>query len=184
MNLIDKQLIFIDLDDTLIKTVSGCQFPVSITDMQFNIHAVEALQNLAYHNKLKAICIVSNQGGIEKGYVSKRDFEVKFEAVRSMLERSVAMMCLKPTPVYAVYCPSNDANCPDRKPNTRMLSNLQAKLADEQIIDTNLPKHTMLMIGDASGKPGDFSDSDAKTAENYGIDYLDVDDFIKAMKEV
>ena len=184
MNLLDKQLIFIDLDDTLIKTVSGCQFPVNITDMQFNIHAVEALQNLAYHNKLKAICIVSNQGGIEKGYLLESDFRVKLEAVRSMLERTVSMICLKPIAVYAVYCTSNNANCPDRKPNTRMLSNLQAKLADEQIIDTHLPKHAMLMVGDASGKPGDFSDSDAKTAENYGIDYLDVDDFIKAMKHV
>ena len=37
----------------------------------------------------------------------------------------------------------------------------------------------MLMIGDASGKPGQFSDSDKKTAENFGIDYLDVEDFCK-----
>lgn len=182
MNLLDKQLVFIDLDDTLIKTVSGCQFPVNVTDMQFNIHAVEALQKLAYHAKCKAICIVSNQGGIEKGYVSESDFEVKFESVRAMLECAIAMTVIKSVPVFAVYCKSNDANCPDRKPNTRMLSNLQAKLSDEQIIDTNLPKHAMLMIGDASGKPGDFSDSDAKTAENYGIDYLDIDDFIDIMK--
>ena len=37
------------------------------------------------------------------------------------------------------------------------------------------------MIGDASGKEGQFSDSDKKTAENFGIDYLDVEDFIKEM---
>ena len=48
----------------------------------------------------------------------------------------------------------------------------------------SLPKHNifaskdeMLMIGDASGKEGQFSDSDKKTAENFGIDYLDVEDF-------
>ena len=40
-------------------------------------------------------------------------------------------------------------------------------------------KHEMLMIGDASGKPGDFSDSDKKCAENFGIDYIDVRDFLK-----
>ena len=34
------------------------------------------------------------------------------------------------------------------------------------------------MIGDASGKEGQFSDSDKKTAENFGIDYMDVDDFV------
>ena len=39
-------------------------------------------------------------------------------------------------------------------------------------------KETMLMVGDASGKPGDFSSSDRKTAENFGIDYLDIEDFI------
>lgn len=35
-----------------------------------------------------------------------------------------------------------------------------------------------LMIGDASGKPGQFSDSDRKTAKNAGMDYLDVADFV------
>ena len=38
------------------------------------------------------------------------------------------------------------------------------------------------MIGDASGKEGQFSDSDKKTAENFGIDYLDVEDFVKGMR--
>lgn len=39
-------------------------------------------------------------------------------------------------------------------------------------------KSSMIMIGDASGKPGDFSDSDKKCAENFGIDYLDIEDFL------
>lgn len=34
------------------------------------------------------------------------------------------------------------------------------------------------MIGDASGKEGQFSDSDKKTAENFGIDYIDVNDLV------
>ena len=34
------------------------------------------------------------------------------------------------------------------------------------------------MIGDASGKDGDFSDSDKKCAENFGIEYIDVEDFL------
>ena len=37
----------------------------------------------------------------------------------------------------------------------------------------------MLMIGDASGNPGQFSDTDRKTAENFGIDYMDVYDFTR-----
>lgn len=35
-----------------------------------------------------------------------------------------------------------------------------------------------LMIGDASGLEGQFSDSDKKTAENFGIDYMDVSEFV------
>ena len=37
---------------------------------------------------------------------------------------------------------------------------------------------TIMMIGDASGKEGQFSDSDKKTAENLGCEYMDVDDFV------
>lgn len=40
-------------------------------------------------------------------------------------------------------------------------------------------KDECIMIGDASGKSGDFSDSDKKCAENFGIDYIDVRDFLE-----
>ena len=46
------------------------------------------------------------------------------------------------------------------------------------IIENGIETDKMLMIGDASGKEGQFSDSDKKTAENYCIDYIDVDDFV------
>ena len=42
-------------------------------------------------------------------------------------------------------------------------------------------KQKSLMIGDASGKEGQFSDSDKKTAEYFGIDYMDVNDFLNAL---
>jgi hypothetical protein len=48
-------------------------------------------------------------------------------------------------------------------------------------INSRFPKSKMLMIGDASGKPGQFSDSDKRTAENFGIDYMDINDFIAAV---
>ena len=40
-----------------------------------------------------------------------------------------------------------------------------------------IAKEDCLMIGDASGLEGQFSDSDLKTAENFGCDYLDVIEF-------
>lgn len=58
-----------------------------------------------------------------------------------------------------------------------MLSNL----LETFIFDDNQHIHNvnMCMIGDASGKEGQFSDSDKQTAINFGIDYYDVNDFIK-----
>lgn len=44
--------------------------------------------------------------------------------------------------------------------------------------DFDFIKQKSLMIGDASGKEGQFSDSDKKTAENFYIDYIDVNDFV------
>lgn len=40
-------------------------------------------------------------------------------------------------------------------------------------------KEEYLMIGDASGLEGQFSDSDKRTAENFSIDYMDVNEFVK-----
>ena len=37
------------------------------------------------------------------------------------------------------------------------------------------------MIGDAKGKKGQFSGSDKKTAENFGIDYINVNDFVNIL---
>ena len=65
-----------------------------------------------------------------------------------------------------------DKTNPYRKPNTAMLE----CLSKEWDVHNKLE---MIMIGDASGKPGDFSDSDKKCAENFGIDYIDVRDFLE-----
>ena len=59
-----------------------------------------------------------------------------------------------------------------------MLNPLMYKMMNRGIIGNGIETDKMLMIGDASGKEGQFSDSDKKTAENFGIDYMDVDDFV------
>lgn len=38
------------------------------------------------------------------------------------------------------------------------------------------------MVGDASGLEGQFSDSDLKTAKNFGCDYMDITEFINFLK--
>jgi len=54
------------------------------------------------------------------------------------------------------------------------INNKLLLFADSDLRD----KANMLMIGDASGKGGDFGDSDRRCAEAFGIDYLDVEAFI------
>lgn len=130
---------------------------------------------------LEAINIVTNQGGIPQ-YISERDFKSKFNSVIMFITE----YCNVPT--YGRYCDSIDKFDPRHKPNTRMLEELMMQMI--RPVYRNFPdmlnkgieeyKKSSLMIGDASGKPGDFSDSDKKTAENFGIDYIDVEDFIKS----
>ena len=74
-----------------------------------------------------------------------------------------------------MYCETNDKSDPYRKPNVGMLERLLEIYVGD---DFDYIKSVSLMIGDASGKEGQFSDSDKKTAENFGIDYMDVDDFV------
>lgn len=74
------------------------------------------------------------------------------------------------------YCGSNDRSNPMRKPNTGMLEELFDNYKTWK--DCSLEVEDCLMIGDASGLEGQFSDSDKKTAENFGIDYMDVSEFV------
>lgn len=66
-----------------------------------------------------------------------------------------------------------DKNNTYRKPNTGMLEQLYNQYRVES---TN----ECIMIGDASGKPGDFSDSDKRCASRFFIDYIDVRDFLES----
>ena len=128
-----KKMLFIDLDGTLIKTISGKTFPEDITDFRIQLSVlnkiVEKLPNL--NNRF------ANSVGSD-----------------------------------AQYCPSIDKTDLYRKPNTAMLESLFTQWDVKS-------KEECIMIGDASGKPGDFSDSDKKCAENFGIDYIDVRDFLE-----
>lgn len=172
--LVDKTVLFIDLDGTLIKTASGRTFPEDCTDF---VIRKEVLDKIARRMpNLFWVGIVTNQGGIPQ-FVSKRDFETKFECIIQfvgsyLVNRMPKFSSIKTSVIVSgLYCVSTDKDNKDRKPNIGMLEHLQEYFGEND-------KSQMIMIGDASGKPGDFSDSDKKCAENFGIDYLDVEDFL------
>ena len=158
-------IIFSDLDGTLINTISGKIFPKGVWDMKIRFEVLDTLRVL--HPQY--IFIVSNQGGIEKGYIDRYNFSVKSEYIARAISEYCDCKC------YAMYCTTNDKLDIYRKPNTGMLENLLEKYVGD---DFDYIKQKSLMIGDASGKEGQFSDSDKKTAENFCVDYMDVEDFV------
>lgn len=159
------KIIFADLDSTLIKTKSGKAFPVNILDFEPIWKVWEYLKDTLSDDDY--LLIVSNQGGISKGLVRYTYFISKFEYICNAIKEYIG----KDIVVDGVFCVSNDKSNPRRKPNTGMFEELLKRYNLE-----NIPKSQMLMIGDASGRPGDFSDSDLKASENFEIKYLDVDD--------
>ena len=159
-------IIFCDLDGTLIDTISGETFPKGIWDMKIRFEVLDTIKKL----NPQYIFIVSNQGGIENGFVNQIHFNNKLNYICSSIEEYCDCHC------DAMYCTTNDKSNPNRKPNIGMLLSFKETYFDNV---SDYVKSKALMIGDASGKPGQFSDSDKKTAENFGIDYLDVEDFCK-----
>ena len=158
-------VIFSDLDGTLINTISGETFPKGIWDMQIKFEVLDKIKEV----KPEYLLIVSNQGGIESGFVDDHDFRVKSEYITRAIREYCNCKC------YAMYCTTNNKSDSHRKPNMGMLESLLEKYVGD---DFDYIKQKSLMIGDASGKEGQFSDSDKKTAENFCIDYMDVEDFI------
>ena len=159
------KVIFADLDGTLIDTISGETFPKGIWDMKLRFDVLDAIKKL----NPEYILIASNQSGIENGFVDNYNFDVKLDYISIAICEYCNCKC------YALYCPTNDKSDQYRKPHTGMLEELLKKYVGG---DFDCMKQKSLMIGDASGKEGQFSDSDKKTAENFGIDYIDVDDFV------
>ncbi len=160
-----SKIIFSDLDCTLIETKSGNRFPINILDFRPKWKVWKYLRaNLEDGDYL---FIVSNQGGISRGLVSGAHFSSKIDYICSALKEYLKKSVI----IDNRFCTSEDKTDPYRKPNTGMFEDLvnAHKLSD-------MPKSSMLMIGDASGLPGDFSNSDRAAAENFGISYLDVDD--------
>lgn len=161
------KILFADLDDTLIKPISGKTWPQGIWDMQLKMDVLKKIKEL----EPEYVFIVTNQGGIGR-FVNEADFVKKIDYVSAAIKSYIKHPNLKD--VQSMYCDSNDKNDPYRKPNPGMI---------EYFIKTykllsNYTKDDMLMIGDASGKEGDFSNSDLLTAQNAKIQYLDVNNFL------
>lgn len=176
----NKRILLFDFDGTLIETASGNTFATDLTDMRIKMDVVNKALDLMQENGVKVFAIVSNQGGVEAGFVSGADIEAKIEYVL----RSVHDLAVKRGIRGVLYekrlCYSNDKQDPMRKPNTGMIDDILMKCKDTIMpgMDFSQLKGCSLMVGDASGLPGQFSDSDKVCAEKAGIEYMDVITFV------
>lgn len=175
-----KRILLFDFDGTLIETASGNTFATDLTDMRIKMDVVNKALDLMQENGVKVFAIVSNQGGVEAGFISGADIEAKIEYVL----RSVHDLAVKRGIRGVLYekrlCYSNDEQNPMRKPNTGMIDDILMKCKDTVMRGMNFSqlKGCSLMVGDASGLPGQFSDSDKVCAYNSGIDYMDITTFL------
>lgn len=139
------KLLITDLDGTLIETLSGDTFPKGIWDMKLKLYVFEAIKNYAPDD----ILIISNQGGIEKGFVDKEMFEYKFDYISNALEDYTDIS------VSAYYCESNNKRNVNRKPNIGMIKEYMdfiEYMNNDEDEEEKIVYDTILMIGDAPGK--------------------------------
>ena len=110
-----KRILLFDFDGTLIETASGNTFATDLTDMRIKMDVVNKALDLMQENGVKVFAIVSNQGGVEAGFVSGADIEAKIEYVL----RSVHYLAVKRGIRGVLYekrlCYSNDEQNPMRK---------------------------------------------------------------------
>lgn len=155
--------LFLDLDGTIIQTKSGKRFPKNINDWEFNANVLDRIleaMELGYR-----IYIVTNQGGIGK-FLTSSDFDEKIETI---IERIAAYCFVSPAKIKYRYCSTLGSYF--HKPNPGMAYDLA--LEDGIILSKSI------MVGDASGLPGNHSDSDQQLADNIGALYLDIETFLE-----
>ena len=81
INFETKKVLFIDLDSTLIKTISGKTFPEDITDFRVQLSVLNKIAEKMPN--LSMFFIVSNQGGLNT-LTDKRLFNYKIWAVEGI----------------------------------------------------------------------------------------------------
>ena len=133
------KVLFTDLDGTLIKTKSGKMFPLHSEDWVFIPETLKALQY--YITKDYKIVIITNQGGIESGFINEQVFINKIEKICTTLEK---ILKLKKNTISYRYCKYIESY--ERKPNPGM--------AFDVLIDEELSLEDSIMFGNTESDKG------------------------------
>jgi bifunctional polynucleotide phosphatase/kinase len=151
-----KSNVCFDLDSTIIKPLNGRTFPKNHSDWMFLYTDIP--DKLRIISKTNNIIIFSNQLGLKTD--TRRDtFKLKIEMMYKSLDIP-----------FKIFASTNRNHY--RKPCIGMWNLLDSSMTD-----------TSIYIGDAAGRPGDFSDSDKKFAENIGIPFFTPEEFFLGKNE-
>ena len=150
-----------DMDNTLIKTVSGNVFPKNVDDWQLNYGNIPAKLKSLYANGFK-IVVFTNQRGIETGKVTMNELKKKISLIHQRLEVPSQFFVATGSTEY-------------RKPRTGMWKVLEQKFNNGVVID----KNQSFYVGDAAGRPEnkfmkrkkDHSCADRLFAMNLGLSF-------------
>ena len=142
-----------DLDHTLIIPKSGKKFPIDRNDWRWWNKCIPRKLIKLYSQGYK-IVIFTNQAGIEKGKLDKREFTRKVKYIINALE----------IPIQVFVASAEDHY---RKPFTTMWDYMVKKCNNNIEIDQS----NSFYCGDAAGRTNDFSVSDRKFASNIKLTF-------------
>lgn len=161
MDLKDKRIVFVGLDDVLIKTHSNQEEPVGIWDMEFNENVLQQLKRL---NPI-AIFVVSNQPNVPSK-IHPALFQAKFVYVIAALQEFIGMTVF-PAGQFAPELPEGEA--PLAMPNPSMLETMFNEFLTTSRMEIN--REDCVVIGTGEVYEG--------AAKAFGCDYLDVAHLLK-----
>lgn len=181
-----------DLDGTIIKNISRARnYSVSPDDWQWlNNKVVETLRSICENKQNGIIVIFTNQGTmittkncrhIESPSLTK--FKIKITNVLMSLKISNLLLYGAPGPsslqkkenlLFADRVNLENPFTMNRKPYLGMWNRC---LADLGITTDMIDFENSSFVGDAAGRPDDFSDNDKKFAENAGLKFYTPEEY-------
>ncbi|KAH3665802.1 hypothetical protein OGAPHI_003990 [Ogataea philodendri] len=170
-----------DMDHTIIKSQSGMKFSRGVHDWMFTCNVVAEFTRLQQENYV--IVIFTNQASTNNSADSKslQLLKTKMEDIFTHFTGPVLFYASTKAPKKEETPIKLTMQEQFRKPNPGMFNQfLQDYGLDEESVD----RENSFFVGDAAGRPMDFSDADIKFAQNVHLKFYTPEEYFPSMKHV